>query len=59
MAKNLIKTGNVKGELIKDDYGRVKNSLRAINSKVIVPDETEINLNSRARSAKMRVAEKY
>jgi 16S rRNA (cytosine1402-N4)-methyltransferase len=59
MAKNLIKTGNVKGELIKDDFGRVKNSLRAINSKVIVPDETEINLNSRARSAKMRVAEKY
>jgi 16S rRNA (cytosine1402-N4)-methyltransferase len=59
MAKNLIKTGNVKGEIIKDDYGRVKNSLRAINSKVIVPDETEINLNSRARSAKMRVAEKY
>lgn len=58
MVKNLIRTGNVRGELIKDDFGRVKNSLQAINSKVIVPDEAEISLNSRARSAKMRVAEK-
>lgn len=59
MVKNLIKTGNVQGELIKDDYGRIKNAFRAINSKVIVPSEEEIALNSRARSAKMRVAEKY
>lgn len=58
MIKNLIKSGNVRGELIKDDYGRVKNALHAINAKVIVPDEEEIIENSRARSAKMRVAEK-
>ncbi len=58
LVKNLIKSGNVRGEIIKDDYGRVKNALQAINSKVIVPDEEEIIGNSRARSAKMRVAEK-
>jgi 16S rRNA (cytosine1402-N4)-methyltransferase len=58
MVKNLIRSGNVRGELLKDEFGRVKNSLQAINAKVIVPDESEITRNSRARSAKMRVAEK-
>lgn len=58
MVKNLIKSGNVRGELLKDDFGKVINNLRAVNNKVVVPDEEEIKWNSRARSAKMRVAEK-
>ena len=33
-------------------------SLKLINSKVIKPDENELQFNSRSRSAKLRVAEK-
>ncbi|MAI88204.1 MAG: 16S rRNA (cytosine(1402)-N(4))-methyltransferase [Candidatus Marinimicrobia bacterium] len=36
----------------------IKPSLKLINSKVIVPDQNELNTNSRAKSAKLRVAEK-
>lgn len=58
MVKNWIKTGNVQGELHKDFYGNPIKSLREIGKKVVVPTENEIRSNSRARSAKLRVAEK-
>ena len=35
-----------------------KRNLKEINSKVIVASSDEIKLNSRARSAKLRIAEK-
>lgn len=58
MAKNFIRAGNASGELVKDIYGRAETPFKAINRKVIVPSEEEIRNNPRARSAKLRIAEK-
>lgn len=58
LVKNFIRTGNFGGESEKDFYGNVTAPLKAINRKVIVPTEEEIAENSRARSARLRIAEK-
>ena len=58
MVKNFIRTGNVEGEEKKDIFGRSETPLKAVNRKPILPDEEEIEKNTRARSAKLRVAEK-
>ena len=58
VVKNLIKKGNVEGELQKDFYGNQKKSFKDISKKVIVPSEQEIKQNPRARSARLRIAEK-
>ena len=58
MVKNFIKTGNVEGVEQKDIYGRISTPLEAVNRKPIVPEESEIAGNTRARSAKLRIAER-
>lgn len=58
MVKNFIKTGNVYGKAEKDIYGNTGATMRAVNRKPIVPEEKEIASNTRARSAKLRIAEK-
>ncbi len=58
MVKNFIKTGNVDGIEQKDLYGNVQTPLEAVNRKPILPDETEIAGNTRARSAKLRIAKR-
>lgn len=58
MVKNFIKTGNVEGKEARDMFGRSTAPLRAVNRKPILPDEPEIESNTRARSAKLRIAEK-
>ncbi|MBE6307260.1 MAG: 16S rRNA (cytosine(1402)-N(4))-methyltransferase RsmH [Bacteroidales bacterium] len=58
IVKNFIKTGNVEGVMEKDFYGRVKAPLQAVNNKVIVPTDEEVERNPRARSAKLRIAQK-
>ena len=58
LVKNLMKKGNLEGEMVKDFYGNPIKDLIEINSKVIVASSEEIADNSRARSAKLRVAEK-
>lgn len=58
LVKNFFRTGSFEGESEKDFYGNVSTPLRAVNRKVIVPSEEEIRNNSRARSARLRVAEK-
>ena len=58
MVKNFIKTGNVEGREEKDLYGRTHAPLRAVNRKPILPSEEEIAGNTRARSAKLRIAER-
>ena len=55
MVKNFIKCGNVAGEEEKDLYGRPLSPLEAVGRK---PIEEEIAANTRARSAKLRVAKK-
>lgn len=58
LVKNFFKTGNFNGEVIKDFYGNVIAPLRPVNKNVILPQENEIAYNPRARSAKLRIAEK-
>lgn len=58
MVKNFIKTGNIDGTVVKDLYGNTANRLKAVNRKPILPQEEEIAGNTRARSAKLRIAEK-
>ena len=58
MVKNFIKAGNIEGEEVKDIFGRVSAPLRAVNRKPILPGDEEIGGNTRARSAKLRIAEK-
>ena len=58
MVKNFIKTGNIDGTVVKDLYGRTDAPLKAVNKKPIEPGDPEIAQNTRARSAKLRVAEK-
>lgn len=58
MVKNFIKAGNIDGKVEKDFYGNSKAPLKAVNRKPILPQESEIASNTRARSAKLRIAEK-
>lgn len=59
LVKNVIKTGNVEGIEEKDIiFGTVKKVFKNLTSKPIIPSEEEIKSNTRARSAKLRVAEK-
>jgi 16S rRNA (cytosine1402-N4)-methyltransferase len=58
MVKNYINKGKVYGEVEKDFYGNEIKPFNAVNRKPIEATEEEIGENSRARSAKLRVAEK-
>ena len=58
MVKNFIRTGNVEGTQHKDVFGRMETPLEAVGRKPIVPEESEIAGNTRARSAKLRIAER-
>jgi 16S rRNA (cytosine1402-N4)-methyltransferase len=58
LVKNLINKGKFEGEIEKDFFGNVIKPLNAINKKIIVPGEEELKINSRARSARLRIAEK-
>jgi len=58
MVKNFIRSGDFSGKQEKDFFGNVESPLVAINRKVIVPSEEEIEKNPRARSGKLRIAEK-
>ena len=58
LVKNLIKKGKLDGEMDKDFYGNAQLPFHAINRRPILPLTEEIEQNSRARSAKLRIAEK-
>ncbi|MDE5612927.1 MAG: 16S rRNA (cytosine(1402)-N(4))-methyltransferase, partial [Odoribacter sp.] len=59
MVKNFLKSGNADGKVEKDlVFGSVRHDFELVNRKVIVPSEEEIERNPRARSAKLRIAEK-
>lgn len=58
MVKNFIKTGRADGKEEKDVFGNIHAPQKAVNRKPILPQESEIASNTRARSAKLRIAEK-
>lgn len=58
IVKNFLKCGNFEGKVEKDFYGNVLTPFKLINRKPIIPESKEIEENSRARSAKLRIAEK-
>lgn len=58
MVKNFIKNGKIDGELEKDFYGNPLLKFKAVNRKPIVATAEELQQNNRARSAKLRIAEK-
>jgi 16S rRNA (cytosine1402-N4)-methyltransferase len=58
LVKNFMRAGNLSGEVEKDFFGNPQTPFKLITRKAIQPDNEEINLNPRARSAKLRVAEK-
>ncbi len=58
MVKNFIKAGNIAGEIRKDMFGNIEAPFSAVNRKPILPAEAEISANTRARSAKLRIAER-
>ena len=58
IVKNFINKGNVQGNEEKDFYGNLLRPLKPVNKKPITASPEEIALNNRARSAKLRIAEK-
>lgn len=58
LVKNFIAKGKFKGEVEKDFFGNEIKPLRAVNRKVMVASAEEVEANNRARSAKLRIAEK-
>ena len=56
--KNFMKTGNIEGTIEKDFYGNIQAPFKQLHRKPIMPDEEEINRNKRARSARLRIAER-
>ena len=56
LVKNFIRSGNFEGKIEKDFFGNVLAPLKAVNTKVIIAGEEEVERNPRARSAKLRIA---
>ena len=58
LCKNFTRTGNFEGRVEKDFYGNVISPFKLINRKIIIPGAEELEINTRSRSAKLRIAEK-
>lgn len=58
LCKNFMRSGNFEGKIEKDFYGNVISPFKLINRKVVIAGKEELDNNPRARSAKLRVAEK-
>jgi 16S rRNA (cytosine1402-N4)-methyltransferase len=53
-----MRSGRIDGKIEQDFYGNISSPFKLITRKAIVPTEEEIRKNPRARSAKLRIAEK-
>ena len=58
LGKNYLKRGSIHGEITKDFFGNVLKPFNEVNRHPIVAVEEEIERNTRARSAKLRIAER-
>ncbi len=58
LVKNMMTKGNLAGEIQQDFFGNKLNVLKMITRKPVVPEAEELAENNRARSAKLRIAEK-
>lgn len=58
LVKRFLKNGMFEGEPQRDIYGNYAKAFELLQTKAIIPDGNEIEENSRARSAKMRVGTK-
>lgn len=58
MVKNFLRSGNIEGNITKDFFGVADKAFDLITRKAIEPTAEEIQLNSRARSAKLRAGAK-
>ena len=55
LVKRFLKNGMFEGEPTRDIYGNYQKTFELLQSKAVIPENSEIDKNSRARSAKMRV----
>jgi len=58
LVKNFMRSGNLEGTIQKDFFGKVLTPWRPVNRNVITPSPEEVRDNKRARSAKLRIAER-
>jgi len=58
LVKNFLKKGSFSGELKKDFFGNQLLDFKLITRKPVTPSNEELKINNRARSAKLRIAEK-
>jgi 16S rRNA (cytosine1402-N4)-methyltransferase len=58
LVKNFIQRGDFEGDVEKDFFGNIQLKFKPVGKKMIVPTDNEIARNPRARSAKLRIAEK-
>jgi 16S rRNA (cytosine1402-N4)-methyltransferase len=58
LVKNIMKRGNIDGSIEKDFFGNILKPFEEITRKPVSPSDEEIAVNSRARSAKLRIAKR-
>lgn len=58
MVKNFMKTGNAAGVAERDFYGNIYRPFHLVTKKALLPSAAETRANPRARSAKLRIAER-
>jgi 16S rRNA (cytosine1402-N4)-methyltransferase len=58
LIKHFLRAGNFEGEVQKDFYGVPKSPIKMVCNKALQPSKDELTANPRARSARLRIAQK-